>query len=227
MATTQYPMWKSFKAPTDTAPLALPFEEVEYLDFMPPAKANYYQNLPANHVRTWCHYRGIYSVPTKELIHWLGEQIRGLSAIEICAGANGLGRLLGIPMTDSFHQVEEPNTAAYFAENGLVPTRPGPDVIKEDAENAVRKRKPDVVIGSWVTHKWKDGMEHGNMFGPREDYILERASKYIFIGNAVTHRSKPLLRMSHEEHYFPWLVSRAAQPSKNFVCIWHNSKPIR
>lgn len=216
----------SFK-PSQPETLNVSLAEVEYLDQVHCAPAAYYQNLPPDHVRAWCSYRGFYGVPTLELILWLNPQLQGKRAIEVGSGGIGLGRFLGVTMTDSYQQVRNPETILYMLEHGQRPTCPADDVIEEDAETAVRKRKPDVVVASWLTQKWLPGDAEGNMHGPREEYILERCSTYIHIGNENIHGKKRLLKFPHETDYFPWLVSRAKDQSKNVIYVWHNPKPFR
>lgn len=182
----------------------------------------FYQQQNPVHLRVWLNLHARYNVPTVELVDWLSEQIKGKTALEVGAGCGDLGYRLGITMTDSQQQVNEPATVDYIRLLGMKPTQPPPDVLAEDAENAVRKRKPDVVIAAWVTQRWKPGDEHGNMFGPREDYLLARCGKYILIGNENVHGQKRLLQVPHETHRFPWLVSRAQDQSKNLVYVWTN-----
>ncbi|HEY3283412.1 MAG TPA: hypothetical protein VGN26_14180 [Armatimonadota bacterium] len=56
----------------------------------------------------------MYQFPTRELVLWLQELIRGRRAIEIGAGNGWLGWHLGIPMTDSYQQSEHPDTMLYY-----------------------------------------------------------------------------------------------------------------
>lgn len=188
-----------------------------------------YQQFPHLHLRVWCSLKGRYGLPTVELVQWLKEQIGGRSAIEIGAGNGDLGFHLGIPMTDSYQQVDDPMTVAYFNVYGMAPTRPPADVIKEDAENAVRKRKPKAVIACYVTEKFKprpgDAFAHGNYKGVRYDYIIERSETFILIGNERVHGSNRALSLPHEKFYFPWLVNRSEYPDLNRIWVWKN-KPM-
>lgn len=176
-----------------------------------------------NELRIWCVKRARYCIPTLELIEWLKTRIGDRIAVEIGAGMGDLGFHLGIPMSDSYQQVEDKLTVTQMTAMGQEPTRPPNDVRREDAENVVRRCKPQVVVGAWITQKW-DGGGDGNYLGPREDYILERCNTYIMIGNKKIHSGKRILKLPHEELEFPWLISRAADPSLNRIWIWEQKK---
>jgi hypothetical protein len=207
-------------------------EQVKYLDAllldengrMRLLGADEYRDMPLLHIRIWATLHGRYGIPTKELIAWLKERIGGRKALEIGAGCGDLGFHLGIPMTDSFQQVEDPDTVVYFAINRVRPTLPAPDVDKEDAENAVRRRRPQVVIASYLTEKYDPRKHHttGNMHGPREDYILERCDTYIFIGNEAVHGKKRLCKVPHETFRYPWLITRSKYTDSNVIYVWEN-----
>lgn len=220
-----------FGPPKEASVIHVKPSEVTYLDaqllqgdrlrLLPAAV---YRQIPHAHLRLWASLHGRYGLPTQELIDWLKAQIGNRRALEIGAGCGDLGYHLGITMTDSYQQVDDPATAAHYAALRQVPTTPPPDVIKEDAENAVRKRKPQVVIGSWITEKWLPANvpweNTGNYKGPREEYILDRCATYILVGNQNIHGKKRILKLPHAEFSFPWLVSRAADQTANRIYVW-------
>ena len=187
--------------------------------------ASVYLAIDPLYLRAWCALNAYYTLPTVELVAWLAERIKGKRALEIGAGNGSLGRFLGIPMTDSYQQVDDSFTTAYFRANGLKPTKPAPDVEKEDGENAVRRRKPQVVIAAYVTEKWNDKKGQGNYLGVRYPYVIDRCETFILIGNLKTHGDNRAKRLPHEEHFFPWIITRAQYPSLNRILVWHN--PIR
>ena len=39
------------------------------------------------------------------------------------------------------------------------------DIIELDAHEAVKRYRPQVVIGSYITHRWRPGMTSGNQYG--------------------------------------------------------------
>lgn len=187
---------------------------------MRPVPAASLKALPLLHLRAWASQRGRYGFPTAELVAWLKQRIGSRSALEIGAGIGDLGFYLGIPMTDSYQQVTDPATIAYLAMLRQVPTRPLPEVLKEDAQTAVLNRRPDVVVASWVTQRCLPGETSGNMHGPREEEILKHCGQYIFIGNENIHGDKRIMSLPHETFKFSWLVSRAADQSKNVIYVW-------
>lgn len=185
--------------------------------------AQFYRDLPRDHLRAWAAINARYGIPTLELVNWLKVAIGPRKAIEIGAGCGDLGYHLGIPMTDSYQQVTNPLTVAYYALMGQTPTRPPADVVKEDAEAAVLARKPDVVVASWVTERFLDGSSEGNIHGPVEENIVANCQTYIFIGNEGVHGQKRILSLPHSTFKFPWLVSRSANQTSNVIYTWDKS----
>ena len=135
-----------------------------------------------------------------------------------------LGRLLGIPMTDSFIQTE-PDVKLYYQALQQEPTNPPVAYVdKLTAESAVDKYKPEVVIASWLTHKWIDGASQGSVYGPDEAHIVDRAN-YIHIGNDNVHKSKTINALPHDTLRYEWLVSRAMDQSLNNISMWSHNTP--
>lgn len=190
--------------------------------------ASTYAAIPYQDLRIWANMRSQYGLPTAELITWLKERIAGRKAIEIGAGNGNLGIHLGIPMTDSYQQVDDAETRLYFAAYGIEPTNPPSDVEKEDGENAVRRRKPQVVVACYVTEKFdarsNDITAKGNMRGIRYDYIIERCDTFILIGNELTHGKNRALSLPHEKLHFPWLFSRSEKPDLNRIWVRERKK---
>jgi hypothetical protein len=185
-----------------------------------PLPADIIQQVDLNDLRVWCVNNARYGVPTAELIHWLRVKIGTRSAIEIGAGMGDLGSSLRIKMTDSYQQVNDADTNILMSLFQQKPTKPMSDVEQIDAQSAVLKYKPQVVIGSWITQRWLPGDEHGNMHGPREEEIIKNCETYIVIGNEAIHGDKRIMVLPHETFYFPWLVSRAKDQSKNVIYVW-------
>lgn len=192
-----------------------------------PAEA--YAAFNRNDLLVWANMRGNYGFPTLELVNWLKARIAGRRAIEIGAGNGNLGVHLGIPMTDSYQQVDDEETKAYFALYGITPTNPPTSVEKEDGENAVRRRKPEVVVACYVTEKFQprpgDFLAKGNQRGIRYDYIIERCDTFILIGNESIHGKNRAMGIPHETFYFPWIISRALKPELNRIWVWDRLKP--
>lgn len=140
------------------------------LNVVPSRKLN---EFPVELLQLWCVKRGVYQYPTEELLEWLSQQTAGRRAIEICAGNGAIGRALGIVTTDSYMQTT-PEIADYYNSLGQTPIMPPPDVLKLDANEAVERYEPDVVIGAWVTELWQPGDRMGSVWGVDELAILNR-----------------------------------------------------
>jgi len=179
---------------------------------------------PWNMIMQWCVERGVYQIPTQELMDFLATEIGSLNTIEIASGNGVIGRHLNLIMTDSYIQTT-PEMAAYYRACGQEPITPPPDVIKMDANSAVNHYKPHAVIGSWVTQKYADGDKDGSVFGVDELDILRKVVKYIHVGNDGPHGSKRSLKYPHKVYRFDWLVSRGQDQKKNNITVYSGQQP--
>ena len=176
--------------------------------------------IPINDLIIWCNRNGVYQIPTKELIDWLSNLINNKVAIEICSGNGSIARGLGIVATDSFMQTR-PDIVKFYTSLHQKPIYPPTDVVKKEALDAVSFYKPDIVIGSFVTQLYQPGITmEGSQFGVNETKMLGMVNTYINIGNAITHKNKDILKFSHQEYRFPWLISRAFQQEENVIWVW-------
>jgi hypothetical protein len=107
--------------------------------------------IPTQSLALWCHVRARYGVPSVELVTVLRAIIGDQPALEIGAGMGDLGFHLGIRMTDSALQVTRPEVRLYYGLLGQPTIDPPSDVERIDANEAVKKYRPKVVIASWVT----------------------------------------------------------------------------
>jgi hypothetical protein len=164
---------------------------------------------------------GIYGFPTAEQVDWLRAEIGGRSAIEIGAGHGALADALGIPATDSKMQLD-PLIAQFYAASGQPTVIYGPDVEQLDAAGALARYRPQVVIATWVTHKFDEARSAagGNMFGVDEEALLDGCDTYIFIGNTHVHRHKAIWNRPHRRIEPDWLYSRAVNGTPEFIAIW-------
>ena len=168
---------------------------------------------------------GLYSLPTHELVERLREIIGGRSAIEVGAGHGVLAEALGIVATDS-HQQTMPKYRAAYASKGWPIVPYGPNVEKLDAKEAIRKHRPQVVIGCWVTHKY-DPRRHaagGNEVGLDEDWILDHCQTYVVVGNTKVHEHKAIWKRPHVIEHPPFVFSRAANGSPDFIAVWKGAR---
>lgn len=172
------------------------------------------------------HRHGLYSFPTVELVEYLRTLIGGRTAIEIGAGHGVLAEALGIPATDSRMQEWDKYRALYAAAGqAIVPY--GPNIIGCHASRAVRRYKPQVVIGCWVTHLY-DRARHaagGSEVGIDEEDILRNCAAYIVVGNEKVHAGKKIWRHPHRIEYPPFVYSRASNGTREFVATWSGNGP--
>lgn len=210
----------------------LPSHDTSYLDtdlldsngLLKVMPAEYYQNIPQEHLAIWCHKHAVYSLPTYELLEVVRREIGGAKAIEIGAGNGCLGRALGIPITDSCIQEREDIAVAYNAIGQPIVKYPK-DIIKMEALDAVHHYKPEVVIASWVTQKWRKGDKDGFQFGVNEEALLRLVDKYIMVGNHGVHQSKRIgkypLNFIYDDKGL-LLHSRSMRTDLNCVYVWDN-----
>lgn len=170
-----------------------------------------------NQIKLFMLKHGLYFIPTIEIIQVLIPIVQNSKSIEIGCGNGAIGRALNIPITDSKLQ-EQPEISKMYIAMGQPPIKYPSDVIKLDAKQAIEKYKPEVVIGSFITHKY-NGID-GNEFGVDENYILKNVYKYVMIGNLDTHKTKPILKQPHYAIYLPQLITRSYNQSQNRIFIW-------
>lgn len=179
----------------------------------------------------WCNQNARYGLLTTELAGWLKEIIGDRPAMEIGAGHGDICFHLGIKGTDSYVQRDNPIAVSMLeAQKRLTGSITalmgyGAHVEKLEAYAAVRKYRPTVVIGSWITEYWppdkkpKPGVP-ANIFGVKEDKMLNWIDTYVLIGNLAIHRHKQIMKLPHEEYVFPWMRSRSSKPQEDRIWIW-------
>lgn len=187
--------------------------------------ADYYRRATKPELGLLCHKHGVYGLPTIELVTWLKRYIAGRSAIEIGAGNGMMATAVGIRATDSFQQTR-PEIQAYYDFFKQPPVIYGPHVENIDAAAAVRKYLPDVVLGCWVTHKYREERHTagGNAWGIDEEDVLAHCAEYILIGNTVTHAGKSIWDRKHKIAYPNWIFSRAQSEGRDFIAIFKGDK---
>jgi hypothetical protein len=183
------------------------------------------QKIPRNDLRVYCNIRGIYTIVTTELVEWLKGQIDE-NTIEIGSGNGTLGRALGIPTTDNRLQ-EDSMIAMQYLMMGQRPIQYPNDIEKLDGIEAIKKYKPSMVIGSWITHKWRvsEPELEGNAWAPDEEEIMSLVDTYMMIGNMRVHANNRLLdKRKYKVHAEspPYLVSRAENPEADMILTFQN-----
>lgn len=200
---------------------------------MVPVPAARLKSIPHADLQYWCWLRSIYQVPTRELIGFLRNKFDAPDeAIEIGSGAAGIGRSLRIRMTDNKMQ-SWPSIRAYYATLGNPTIQYPADVVTVGANEAVTRYQPSVVIGSWITDKWKQGDRSGNQHGPDELLFMKAPflKKYIMVGNEGTHSDKKIVQeppagWTLTTYKADWLVSRAADQSLNRIYEFTRQTPV-
>lgn len=213
------PDFKFERLPADTEPADLTGEDgyIRLLSHQDLAA------LPPAGVRIWAHFKTRYHLPTIGTVEWLKAYIGSRRAIEIGSGCGDLAHYLGIPGTDNMCQII-PEIAAFYQLLGQPLMMYGPDVECLDALDAVAKYQPEIVVGAWVTH-WIDPklpipIGGGNMYGIKEDQIVNKGVTYLIIGNLRVHQHKPILKLPHTELRLDCLRSRG-DPALDRVFIWN------
>jgi hypothetical protein len=183
--------------------------------------AEFWHQFNQPEISHFCARFGYYCLPTAELVAWLTEKIAGRRAIEIGAGSGVLAKALGIPATDNRMQ-EWPEMIRAYRSIGAAPIRYGQNVKPMEAMKAVKALKPRVVIGTWITHKFRPHEEwrKGNQYGVEEDRLIKHVEMYVHVGHTRIHEPKPALEIPHGEFEAPWLVSRAIATGHNYICWW-------
>lgn len=214
------------------SPFVLRNENTQDLDALLLDEQGRLRVLPADELRTmnegrmrlWCHKNAVYLIPSQELVAWIKDRIKGRTAIEIGAGNGALGRTLGIPMYDNFMQQDFPDVVACYEAARQPRVRYGADVIKRNANAAVRVKRPQVVIGSWITHLYKadEPGRGGNVYGIDELKILDHVETYIHVGCQRVHGQKRW--RPTEEHQPDWLFGRGRD---RVIYVWERSQPER
>lgn len=115
--------------------------------------SQFYEGIAQHDLSLWCVRRGLYCLPTLELVNFVRDQIGDRDAVEIGVGNGALGRAVGIRMTDS-RQQETPAVKALYGDLDQAVVTYGADVEKLTALEAVEEYTPQVVVGAWVTHRY-------------------------------------------------------------------------
>lgn len=173
-------------------------------------------------IRLLMHYSATYVIPTSELIETLKHLIGDNPTIEIGAGNGWIGRALGIPLTDSFQQRDDPETVMMYTLMRQPLIQYPDDIIKMEALEAVEHFHPHTVLGAYITHRWEYGMSNGNMHGVDFKALLSKVRRLILVGNLNTHADNPLMYYKHQEIQLPGLITRSEDPSSNRIFIWEN-----
>jgi hypothetical protein len=197
--------------------------QLDHSGVMPLYPARYFDAIPEIPLRIWCHVHARYGLITEELVLWLKDFIGDRSAIEIGSGHGDLAYHAHIPATDNRMQ-EWKDIREFYALTRQPTIKYAPFVDEVDALDAVFRYKPEVVIGSWVTHRIPADEPSpefgGNHYGVREPEILETGVTYVFIGSEAIHGKKPILNRPHQTYRPPFLRSRSTRRD-DVIYVWN------
>lgn len=176
---------------------------------------------PWEEVRMFMHEYPVYVLPTTELLDALEDLTKGLRTIEIGAGSGSIGRHLGIKMTDSYLQQDNEQVKVFYQLTGQPVIHYPSDVIKADALTAYRRFKPECILGCYVTHRWREGMQNGNMYGVDFERLLPLVERLILVGNKHTHGENPIMVLHHKEiDLHDTLITRSEDRASDRIFVW-------
>ena len=176
---------------------------------------------PWDELRMFMHEYPVYVLPTTELLDALEDLTEGLKTIEIGAGSGSIGRHLGIKMTDSYLQQDNAQVKMLYQLSGQPVIHYPPDVIKADALTAYRRFKPECILGCYVTHRWREGMQNGNMYGVDFERLLPLVKQLILVGNKHIHWENPIMAQRHREIDLQGtLITRSEDRTSDRIFVW-------
>ena len=176
---------------------------------------------PWEEVRMFMHEYPVYVLPTMELLDALEDLTKGLRTIEIGAGSGSIGRHLGIKMTDSYLQQDNEQVKVFYQLTGQPVIHYPSDVIKADALTAYRRFKPECILGCYVTHRWREGMQTGNMYGVDFERLLPLVERLILVGNKHAHGENPIMVLHHKEiDLRGTLITRSEDRASDRIFVW-------
>jgi hypothetical protein len=178
-------------------------------------------------LRLWCHKKGIYGIPSIELIAVIKSHLVENKSIEVGGGCGVFGSALQIPSTDSMIQ-NDPMVRMFYQALGQPIVEYGKNVINLEASAAIDQFMPEVVFGSWVTQyvppeKAEELQGQGSEYGLKESEFLPNIKKYIVYGNDSIHGNKKIFndtkykveRIYNGADFF----SRASKPELNCLYV--------
>lgn len=172
---------------------------------------------------------GMYVLPTSDLIEDLKTLIPNLdTAIEIGSGNGVIANNLGIRATDNFMQRSDFKAPSKLKDlhkqflNSVPMVQYGPNVLKVEAHEAVKRFKPKTVLACFVTHLYKQSEpeRQGNALGVDYRKIIKSTDRVVLVGNDATHRLNPAMELPLVSLQVDSLITRSKTPDLNRIYIW-------
>jgi hypothetical protein len=190
--------------------------------------ASFYESLDWEELRLWMHFKGVYGLPTTELIDWLNITLGHWKkrTLEIGAGNGFLAHHLGILAFDSKFQAR-PDIKKLYEIQGQ-PVINYPDFVQTgECLEVVEKHKPHTVILQWGSQKSfkNDPMDgkSGCCGGIDYENLYRKVKQIILIGADEIHSANiKIMNIPHKEYVFPWIKSRNVNTNK--IYVWNNKK---
>ena len=180
----------------------------------------------------FCVKTGLYGLITREVVElflaWAPPEFSLADMLEIGSGCGALSKALGCRGTDSFIQ-QDTSVALLYQTMGQAVVPYGAHVERLDANTAVQRYAPKIIVASWVTHKYNEARSGagGSVYGIDEEALLASPSlrRYIVLGNEYTHDHKSIVRHTPKgwrltKRKYDHLISRSARPEGNCLYIW-------
>ena len=124
-------------------------------------------------------------------------------------------------MTDSYLQQDNAQVKMLYQLSGQPVIHYPPDVIKADALTAYRRFKPECILGCYVTHRWREGMQNGNMYGVDFERLLPLVKRLILVGNKHIHWENPIMAQRHREIDLQGtLITRSEDRTSDRIFVW-------
>lgn len=181
------------------------------------------KRVPVQPLMYWCKTRGLWQITTEEQVDWVKQKLGKREAkdvLEICAGRDNLGQALGVTQTDAHLITKNVTYRQAFRQYGEAMESLPATVQDYEAQEAVERFSPKVVLGCWVMQKGTEEVPQSSPYGVDELAIIDAVDCYIHFGNKHSHSLKSALVRKHEEFQFDWLVSRTGYPQDNVIYVW-------
>lgn len=197
--------------------------------FTPAPSAMLREQFSPREIQLFMNKIGMYVLPTSDLIDDLKELLPDLErTIEIGSGNGVIANNLGVKATDNFSQRPDFKAPSKLKElhrnflNTVPMVQYGPNVLKVDGHEAVKRFKPKAVLACFVTHRYNPSEHHrgGNALGVDFKKIIKSVDRLVLLGNESVHSLNPAMELPMVSLEIDSLITRSKSPELNRVYIW-------